>query len=237
MNILNFFYITATIGLVVTIHEFGHAVSAIICEVPIKTINIGIPIWPKFKFKYKNIDITFTPWIILGFVQLDDEKLNNLHFLKRIVVYTSGPLSNIFAFLATVTILAGPKEALSGFVVFLADFINIIGSLLSGSGASDVEILSPIGIIDVGQQMLSENGVFVGLLVLWLSLNIGVAFLNLLPIPPLDGGKTFLSILSGVFGDTPKSKMASQIVEVIFTLVLIIAFMLLIAKDIIKLFK
>lgn len=114
------------LGILVTVHEFGHFWVARRCGVKVLQFSVGFG-KPLFKFKRKNDD---TDYIIAaiplgGYVKMLDENnavvseadkskaFNNQSLLKRVLIVLAGPLANfIFAFVMFWLILMLGEEGL-----------------------------------------------------------------------------------------------------------------------------
>ena len=106
-------------------------------------------------------------------------------------------------------------------------WINLFFSALTG-GISSADIAGPIGI---GKLFLTKN---YWQLIALISLNLAV--FNLIPIPPLDGGRIFISGLGKIIG-----KRNANIINLVLTKVGVIALIFLLfyttLHDITKLMK
>lgn len=91
-------------------------------------------------------------------------------------------------------------EAVKGSFGYMADFTRALGMALKdlvfhGTGAD--EVMGPVGIISFVSDTISSSRMYgVVYLVFFLSLNLG--FMNLLPLPGLDGGRLVFLIVEGI---------------------------------------
>lgn len=120
---------------------------------------------------------------------------------RRAAIVLAGPASNLlFAFLVLTALFAvvglpdgdggqthsparAALAALAAFGRFVGLFADIMGQL-TGDAPVTATLSGPVGIAQTGTQAISQ-GLF-WILLAFLSLNL--AFFNLLPMPPLDGG-------------------------------------------------
>lgn len=168
-------------------HEFGHALAAILCNVPVKKFSIGIG--PGIRIPFPKINyLIISPIVIGGFVELDEETLSEKSFLKKLFVYSAGILMNILLTFVILCLLEGGLMA--GAQKFLV-WINLFFSALMGG--AHAEVTGPIGI---GKLFLMKN---YWQLIAIISLNLAV--FNLIPIPPLDGGRILISGLGKIIGN------------------------------------
>lgn len=103
------------------------------------------------------------------------------------------------------------------------------------SGKSAVELSGPIGVARMAGDVAKSDGV-VGLLGFAAFLSINLGFVNLLPIPALDGGHLLVLLVEAVRGKqlTPNQAYRIQMVGVAFLLTM---FLLVTTQDILRLFN
>ena len=115
-------------------------------------------------------------------------------------------------------------DVIDGLKMVFRSFLNII------TGNIDWRMLSgPISIAEVSSETLSM-GVFsyISFLVF---LNINVGFLNLLPIPTLDGGQLFFYAIEGILGK-PLNKQKMIISQRLGVIILFLVFTLAVYNDV-----
>ncbi|OGM75456.1 hypothetical protein A2382_04135 [Candidatus Woesebacteria bacterium RIFOXYB1_FULL_38_16] len=180
---------------VVTIiaHELFHAWVAICFNMKIEKIYIGWPLPPNIAvIKRKNYEIVITPWILLGGgVLIEEDSYWKSAFWQKLLMLLYGPMANIIlAMLIALMVLGESNGLLVSRETFQA-FTEAIKLFLLGSvEASDVS--GPVEIAAISQQIMN-NDWLTGVLFITLILNIGVAVINLLPLPGLDGGQIVLA--------------------------------------------
>ena len=104
---------------------------------------------------------------------------------------------------------------------------------LKGEKVTDVQIVSPIGVVQIMGQAL-QRGVgdffmFVGMIAVWLAL------FNLLPIPALDGGRLLFLVIEAIRKKPVKHSIEQKITGVFFIIIMALM-LLLVIRDIIRLF-
>lgn len=129
-------------------------------------------------------------------------------------------------------------EAISDAFAYMADFVKAMGQALKdlvfhGTGAD--EMMGPVGIISFVSTTISTSRMYgVVYLVFFLSLNLG--FMNLLPLPGLDGGRLIFLIIEGIRRKPIPPEKEGMVhgfgLMLLFALVIIITY-----KDIIRLFS
>lgn len=183
-------------ALIIGIHEFGHALAARLCGVPVKRFSIGIG--PGFKFKNIPIvsELIISPIVIGGYVLLDDEVLAQKSALKRFLVLISGMLGNVFMAIV-LFVLAGKSllwSIIVSFQLWLGGWFIFINLLSSGKISVSESVAGPVGI---AQLMAGDLLPFLAILAF---INLALAMMNLLPLPPLDGGQILIVFLEKIIG-------------------------------------
>lgn len=203
--IINALKIIFILGFLVLIHETGHFIVARLCKVKVKEFAIGFgpTIW-KRQGKETKYALRLIP--LGGFVSMEGEEersnkegsFSNSSIPKRIAIVAAGGLVNIFfaliVYLILITVLTGDfTKALSSTENFAFAIVDSLKMLFSG-GVSVDQLMGPVGISSVVAQT-SNLAEFVYILAV-ISMSLGVT--NLLPFPPLDGGKIVFLILEGI---------------------------------------
>ncbi len=198
---MGYIIIFLMISFLILIHEFGHFCAAKRAGIPVKQFSVGYG-RRLFGFTYKETDYRISVFPLGGYVMPDIEVLEDyfaFSFKNRVLFALAGPLANIIAAwagLLVMSIIYHGVTAASIFVVpfvqlwdMSAQFIQSIPALFS----HPQQLSGIVGLVAFGGK---EIGVDIPrLLSLSVLLNINLAFLNLLPILPLDGGKILLDIL------------------------------------------
>jgi regulator of sigma E protease len=125
----------------------------------------------------------------------------------------------------------GLKTTWNMTVATVSGFIELLGRLFSGSVPQDV--VGPVGIVSTAGQV---GGIGVIYLIQMLAvISVNLAVLNLLPIPALDGGRLYLTIVEWISGKKLPKWIEVRINAITF-LVLIALMVLLTARDVLRLF-
>ena len=189
------------IGLLILVHEFGHLCAAKRCGIGVKQFSIGYG--PKlWGFTYNGTEYRISVFPFGGYVMLDIDELDgyfDLSLKSRVFFAFAGPLVNVifawFGLLLICTIESGISFR-SIFILPATNLWNITGQFLHSLPMvlSNPKRLSGIvGLVAFGGKQIGTD--LMRLLSLSVLLNINLAFLNLLPLLPLDGGKIVLDIL------------------------------------------
>lgn len=190
------------LGFLVLIHETGHFLVARLCRVKVKEFSIGFgPIlWKKEteKTKYMVRLIPLGGYVsMLGEEERSEEEgsFSKASIPKKIAIVAAGGLVNIiFAlilYIIIATILTGNiAKAITSTGNFVMAMVESIKLIFTG-GVTVNDFMGPIGISQVVAQ---TNGLLDFFYIMALvSMSLGVT--NLLPFPPLDGGKILIYII------------------------------------------
>jgi len=214
--LLNAIKIIFLLGFLVFIHESGHFFVAKLCKVRVNEFAIGFgpTIWSK-QGKVTKYALRLIP--LGGFVSMEGEderstkegSFSEASIIKRIAIVMAGGLVNIiFAIIVFWCLSAcyiGPKNAFYNAGYFIKIMFEGIIQLFTGKAKLD-QMMGPVGISSVVSQT-SDFADFIYILSV-ISLSLGVT--NLMPFPPLDGGKVVLLIIEAII-----KKPLNQKVEVL----------------------
>ncbi len=197
--------IVVILGFLVLIHEAGHFLVARLCKIKVQEFAIGFgPIIWKKETKNTKYAVRLIP--LGGFVnmlgeeeQSDEEgSFSKASIPKRIAIVAAGGLVNIiFAILLYVILLW----------IITGNFIVAIGSsgdlviamwdtikLLFTGGVSVDNLMGPIGI----SQVVAQTSGVIDFFYIMAIISVSLGFTNLLPFPPLDGGKILIYIIEAI---------------------------------------
>lgn len=202
------------LGFLVFIHECGHFFVAKLCKVKVNEFAIGFgPTILKKQGKVTKYALRLIP--LGGFVSMEGEderseeegSFSRASIIKRIAIVMAGGLVNIIFAIIMFWILSiivlGFKNSFINVVYFLKETLNSLIQLFTGKMSMD-NMVGPVGISSVVSQ---TSGLFdFAYIMTLISLSLGIT--NLLPFPPLDGGKVVLLIIEAI-----RKKPLSQKVE------------------------
>lgn len=197
--------IVVILGFLVLIHEAGHFLVARLCKIKVQEFAIGFgPVIWKKETKNTKYAIRLIP--LGGFVNMlgeeersDEEgSFSKSSIPKRIAIVAAGGLVNIiFAILLYVILLW----------IITGNFIVAIGSsgdlviamwdtikLLFTGGVSVDNLMGPIGI----SQVVAQTSGVIDFFYIMAIISVSLGFTNLLPFPPLDGGKILIYIIEAI---------------------------------------
>ena len=224
---MSYVAVAIVIGLLIAIHEYGHLLAAKLCGIPVRRFSIGFG--PKlFGFKLGETSYWFSLIPLGGYVlpALEETDFRRLPTYKRITFALGGPAANIAGAVAGL-FLIGMSQFRLGLVeaVSFAATQLIIGVQQQLYGLSmlfgDLGQLSGIvGIVAVGGTQFGST--LADLLTFSVLINISLAVLNLLPLPPLDGGRILFCILEKIYRPIAKVEAPATLAGWALVMVLMI---------------
>lgn len=214
------------LGILVIIHEGGHFCIAKLCKVKVNEFSIGFgkALWSR-QGKETKYSVRMIP--LGGYVSLEGEdehsdaegSFSNSSIWKKIAIVSAGAIVNILfgllVYFLLVTVHYGIEIAIrstGGFIAALGDSIRI---LFTGGTKID-DLAGPVGITAIVSQTSSITD-FVYLLSV-ISLSLGIT--NLIPIPPLDGGKLLLYVIEAIKRKPLKEKTSLRIQMIGFSFII-----------------
>lgn len=230
----------SVLTLIVVVHEFAHAFTAQLMGVRVLEFGLFFP--PRFAVlgHVRGVPVSLNWLPIGGFTRLAGEKaadgpdsFKGTTLPRRLAIILAGPLANLLlAYLIVVVVAATSPthawwEAPGRALYFMAQFIAVTlgaivaipGSLLSNPGNAPVAGIP--GIVTMAGIYASSSLRDFVLFIALLSTSIGV--LNLLPIPPLDGGVATLAVVERFGGRRlVRFTTAAGVVGLVFILGLVV---------------
>lgn len=217
------------LGFLILIHEGGHFIVAKLCKVRVNEFAIGFgPVLLKKQGKQTKYVLRLIP--LGGFVSLEGEEersdkegsFSKASIGKRIAIVLAGGMINIVFGLLVFFLLSLSFTNLYSALINTKEFaLSIVDSLkmLFTGNVTVNDLMGPIGISEVVAQT-SKLDEFIYILSL-VSLSLGVT--NLLPFPPLDGGKVLLLIIEAIRRKPLKEKVETNIQLIGFSLMILLS--------------
>lgn len=190
------------VGLLIAIHEYGHLLAAKLCGIPVKRFSVGFG--PKLlEFKHGETSYWLS-WIPIGgyvLPAIEPDDFRELPAYKRIAFALGGPMANVIAafmglFLLGLAQFSLPVLAATSFAATQL-WTGLLQQIAGLALVTGVEQLSGIvGIVAIGG---AQFGSLTGLLTFSVLINLSLAVMNLLPLPPLDGGRILFCVLEKIY--------------------------------------
>ena len=201
---MDYLVVFILISFLILIHELGHLIAAKLSNIPIERFSIGFG--PKLcGLKKGKTEYRLSVFTIGGYVLPEIKNLNDFYQIpssKRIVYALGGPSANL---LLSIILSAVYNTASTGFSLYgillypfaqvlkiTSQFLYALPSLFADPG----QLSGIVGVVAIGGQLVA--GDLLKILQLAIILNINLALLNLLPLPPLDGGKILFCLLEQI---------------------------------------
>lgn len=192
------------IGLAILIHELGHLIAAWIVKIPVARFSVGIG--PKLWSVQRGQTEYWLSAIPLGGYVLpavqDHVEFQKIPVINRLFFTIAGPLANVLLSLLCFALynviqdgfsLAGvTTQPFAQLADLTGRFLAAIPALFSG----DAPVSGIVGIVAVGEKVIDKGVLSMIMFLNLLSLNLAV--LNMLPMPPLDGGKIMMFLLEKI---------------------------------------
>ncbi|MFZ2448517.1 MAG: site-2 protease family protein [Syntrophobacteraceae bacterium] len=202
---MGYLMVVVILGLLILVHELGHLAAAKYVRIPIERFSAGFgpKVWG-FRMGGTEYWLSLVPLggYVLPRVQ-SEEEFSRFPLRDRILFSLGGPFANILAAFACLSashaagagislesLLAAPCRELYG------TFIQIVSAIPTFFNHPD-KLSGIIGIVAFGGQHASVD--VARLLGFSIMLSVNLAVFNLLPFPPLDGGRIVFSLLRSIY--------------------------------------
>lgn len=234
--------IVILLGFLVLIHEGGHFIIAKLFKIKVNEFAIGFgpQIFEKEKGETKYA-LRLIP--LGGFVNMEGEEersdkegsFSEASIPKRIAIVLAGGLVNILFGILLYYIIS--SIALNNMYTGLVNTKNFVNSIFKSiamlfTGGLDVNQMT--GIVGISDIVVNTNGILNYLYIMALiSASLGIT--NLLPFPPLDGGKVVIYLIEAIRRKPMKEENELRIQSLGFSLLIILAIFVT-YNDIIRIF-
>ncbi len=201
---MNYLAVFILINFLILVHEFGHLIAAKLSGIPVEQFSIGFG--PKlWSFKRGDTEYRISAFPVAGYVLPKMKDLDDFYRIpsaRRIVFALGGPFANIILALISLAVLNVLTTGFSFYKVFIYPFVQVVNITsqflyaLPSLFTSPQNLSGVVGIVAVGGQFIAAG--LSKILQFAVILNINLALLNLLPLPPLDGGKILFCLLEKI---------------------------------------
>ena len=212
------------VSFLIFFHELGHYVAGRVAGIPIARFSVGVgrSLWSftRGETEYRIAMIPLGGYVLPKIE--NEESFLEISPLRRILFAAGGPAANV---LLAAILFACLSVSKSGFSfesaisfplwqtgVAFAEIAKSYAHLFTHAG----EISGFVGVVAQGGDYVGESALLGTRFAVVMSLNL--AILNLLPLPPLDGGKILLFVLEMIHGGATRLQMPLNLVGVVLLL-------------------
>ena len=239
--LINAIKIIFLLGFLVLIHEGGHFIVAKLCKVRVNEFAIGFgkKIYSK-KIGETVYELRLIP--LGGFVSMEGEEhhsdnegsFNLASYPKKIAIVMAGGITNIIFGLILYFILILYISDFSGAIASTTKFISLtiesVKNIFTGNIVTE-QLVGPVGI----SSLVAKTGDILNYLYLLSVISLSLGVTNLLPVPPLDGGKVVIYLIEWIIRKPISENIQLKIQSIGFALIMILSIYVM-YSDIIKLF-
>lgn len=239
--IINAVKIIIMLGFLVFIHEGGHFLVAKISKVKVNEFAIGFG--PTIFSKEKGGTRYALRLIPLGgFVSMEGEEersdaegsFSSASIGKRIAIVAAGGIINIIFGLVLYFILVSSINGIATGAIAVKNYIILVISSLKDLFTGGASIEQMVGIVGISDIVVNTTG-FQDYLSIMASISVSLGITNILPFPPLDGGKIVIYLIEAIRKKPIKEETELKIQE--FGFIAIIAlFVFVTYNDILRIF-
>jgi len=229
------------LGFLVFIHEGGHFLVAKLCKVKVNEFALGFG--PKIFTKEKGGTVYALRLIPLGgFVSMEGEEersdaegsFSKASVWRRIAIVVAGGLVNIIFGLLVYFILLVTIMDIYTALVSVKDYLVLVFVSLKDLFTGGVSPEQMVGIVGISDIVVNTSG-FQDYLSVMASISVSLGITNLLPFPPLDGGKIVIYLIEAIRKKPIKEETELKIQGWGFAL-LIALFIFVTYNDILRIF-
>jgi len=219
---MSYLAVILVLGLLILVHEAGHFAAAKAVGIPVARFSIGFGrvLWSR---TYGDTEYRVSLIPVGGYVMpriKSEADYLAVPLYKRVVFSLGGPVANVALALPLFAIMNALNGNTSLYALVVGPFIQI-GHVTAQIVAAFASIFSRPDAVSGVVGIVAGGGKFVGMslarLVLFAAIvDMNLAVLNLLPLPPLDGGKITLDALERLFPRTRRAYVPIVLVGWLF---------------------
>jgi regulator of sigma E protease len=240
---MNYLAVFILINFLILVHELGHLIAAKLSKIPIERFSVGFG--PKvWSFTRGKTEYRLSAFPIAGYVLPEVEDFDDFYQIpssRRIVFDLGGPAANIILCIICLAVLNIITTGFSFYGIFIHPFVQLVNitsrflSALPALFTSPGNLSGVVGIVAVGGQFVAAG--LSSILQFAVILNINIALLNLLPLPPLDGGKILFCLLEKIHRSLARLRLPVMVTGWVLILSLICYITILdVCKHVLKIY-
>jgi regulator of sigma E protease len=225
---MSYILMVFVLGMLILVHELGHLVAAKGTGIPVERFSVGFgPRLLGFRMNGTEYWLSLIP--LGGYVMPhaeEDDELMQISLWRRVLFCLGGPLANVVAAWACLAVFQAAATGVSLPALILkpaADLSAMAHQILSALPAlfrQTDQMSGIVGIVAMGGQLAGSD--LTRLFGFSVFLNVNLAIFNLLPLPPLDGGKICFFILQSIWKPMTRLHVPVAITGWVLMLVLMI---------------
>ncbi len=177
-----------------------------------------------------------------GYVNLEGEEqrsslkgsFSDASTLKRILIVSAGAIVNILFGLIVYFILVTSTSDIHNGLLAVKDFLLVIVTTLKNLFTGGISVDQMVGIVGISDIVADTSG-FREYISITASISLSLGITNLLPLPPLDGGKIVIYLIEAIRGKKFKEETELKIQTLGMALLLVLAIYVT-YKDILRIF-
>ncbi len=201
---MNYILAIGLVSLLIMVHELGHFMAARAVRIPVRRFSVGFGprLWG---FRWGRTEVCLSAIPLGGYVLPDLEEEGQylrVGLRRRLAFSLGGPLANVIVAWPLLVAINVARGQIGLYPLTVGPFVQIARSLQQILGALAMlfsrpgELSSVVGIVAAGGRFVGMGlATGMGFAVL---LTLNLAVFNLLPLPPLDGGKIVLDVLQRI---------------------------------------